>query len=198
MKRAKAKSILTNEMRLTLEHRIIPSQSNIFFHFILKALKKKFLHSLRQLNGEKWKWRYNRENEKKKRNRKRNLMWSENVNNIFTNAQNTQPKDEITWKLNFEQKVRPQTIRQLRKNENVERMKKETWKEWHESLIPNWKKKHQSKTIDRNLAKDAEKCHILPTVKVVGSIKLVDTLSCSHIFELVNFSLLGHLMCTLL
>lgn len=60
------------------------------------------------------------------------------------------------------------------------------------------KKKHQSKTIDRNLAKDAEKCHILPTVKVVGSIKLVDTLSSSHIFELVNFSLFGHLMCTLL
>lgn len=173
-------------MRLTLEHRIIPSQSNIFFTLSLKRQRRNFST-------------VDRITEKmKKRNRKRNLMWSENVNNIFTNAQNTQPKDEITWKLNFEQKVRPQTIRQLRKNENVERMKKETWKEWHESLIPNWKKKHQSKTIDRNLAKDAEKCHILPTVKVVGSIKLVDTLSCSHIFELVNFSLLGHLMCTLL
>lgn len=41
MKRAKAKSILTNEMRLTLEHRIIPSQSNIFFSLYLKSAKEK-------------------------------------------------------------------------------------------------------------------------------------------------------------
>lgn len=88
-------------------------------------------------------------------------MWSENVNNIFTNAQNTQPKDEITWKLNFEQKVRPQTIRQLRKNENVERMKKETWKEWHESLIPNWKKKTPKQN---NRQKFSERCWKVPHI----------------------------------